>query len=300
MKVLITGARGFIGCSLLEHLNGKGYDVVGWDILSGEHIEHVNMLNIEEIINGLKKEKPDCIVHCAGMADVSMSLENPQKDFSKNVEITHNFLFSIKKSGLINCKFIFLSSAAVYGNPNKLPICETDERNPMSPYALHKLMCEEICEYFFNNKLLNIKILRIFSAYGEGLKKQIFWDMYNRYNEQDKLEMFGTGHESRDYIYIRDLLNAIEIVMKYAPKDELVYNVGNGVEESIQNVANCFADAMGFSRDKIEFTGKKREGNPENWRADINRLEELGYRRQYSFEEGILNYVNWLNGENND
>lgn len=296
MRILITGACGFIGSHTYRYFLEQGHQVVGWDVCGRAAemtVYPVDMLDREAVYQRLCLDMPDIIIHCAGAADVGKSFENAHNDYQRNVTVTHNLMFAIRRQDRGHIRIIFLSSAAVYGNPVKLPVTENMPLKPLSPYALHKVMCEDIFQYFHNSYDIDTKIVRIFSAYGEGLEKQIFWDMHNKARKTGRLDLFGTGSESRDYIHIRDLVQAIYLIALKAPKEELIYNVANGEEITIQQAAESFACAIGMSKDRIVFSGEKMEGAPINWRADIKKLKLLGYRRTVSFEEGILRYVAW-------
>lgn len=297
-KVFITGANGFIGSHLCESFQNTNYEVVGSGFSEPENNLGYKFLNIDflhdDIESMLSNIKPDIIIHCAGSADVHKSIVDPFFDFQGNTAMLHRILFTMKKLNLENCRFVFLSSAAVYGQPRQLPIKENSPMNPLSPYALHKKMCEDICDYFINNYNFNIKIVRIFSAYGPRLKKQIFWDMNKKIEEINKLVMLGTGDESRDYIYISDLVNAIHLVATDNHRGINVYNIANGEEVYIKDIAEMFAKEKGLSLDKIIFDGHVREGDPINWRADINEMEKLGYRKNIDIKMGIKMYLDWI------
>ena len=293
MKVIITGAKGFIGRAMTDYMKQKGHEVIGWDITGAANVRTVDMTDFGIICNALKEDAPELIVHCAGAANVSESVRNPDKDFDLNVNITHNLLFALKHNEMNDVRVVYLSSAAVYGNPAVLPIKESDKGKPISPYALHKTMCEDMCTYFMDNHGFDIKIVRIFSAYGAGLKKQIFWDMYCKYKDTGKLEMFGDGTESRDFINIEDLKQALFLIAT-SEYDERVINVANGREITIREIADIFADKMDISREAVTFNGIRREGDPHNWVADISVLRSLGYEQSVSIEDGISDYCDWV------
>jgi UDP-glucose 4-epimerase len=304
MKVLVTGAGGFIGSHIFLLFQEYGYTVCGWDLRAGQIgntcIDAVDMLDSDSVKRKLEEESTDIIIHCAGNADVGKSVQNPLDDFKGNVEITHNLLFGLHELGMNAARVVFISSAGVYGNPKHLPIREDEPLNPLSPYALHKKMCEDICQYMSINYGMDIKIIRIFSAYGKGLRKQIFWDMYQKAKKTGKLEMFGNGNESRDYINIVDVMNAIYLVATKAPKEEIIYNIANGEEVAIRRATEIFARQYGIKNEYILFNGHVREGDPLNWKADISKLKFLGYQPSVSIEEGIENYIVWLKSEAND
>ncbi len=300
MNAIITGASGFIGRAMSDRFAQAGYNVTGWDIADAPDrtIKRVDLCDPGEIDRALCDVRPDIVIHCAGSANVSASMSDPDRDMLLSVGITHNLLFALLRAGLDNVRLIYLSSAGVYGNPASLPIAESAARRPVSPYALHKCMCEDICRYFIDNHGMDIRIARIFSAYGSGLKKQIFWDMYKKYSGSGRLDMFGTGNESRDFINIEDLKEAIYL-MAVRDYDHRIINVANGVEVTIRNVVESFADSMGIDRSVIAFNGLSRPGDPNNWKADISRLKELGYEQRISIEEGIGSYCRWIGSADN-
>lgn len=295
-KVLVTGASGFIGNKLARYFICKGFEVEGWDRTDNNHefpIIKVDMLDMEVIGNRLALIRPDIIIHCAGSADVGRSVMDPYSDYEGNVTVTHNLMFTLHKLGLEKARFVFLSSASVYGNPVSLPITEDMPLNPLSPYAVHKVMCEELCKYFARNYGMNVKVARIFSAYGAGLRKQIFWDMYQKQKNTGRLDMFGTGNESRDYIHVEDVVQSLYLL---ATKDSehVIFNVANGEEVTIREATEMFADAAGIDDSNIAFNGVVREGDPLNWRADISRISSLGYKKTIEMTTGINEYIQWV------
>lgn len=292
-SVLITGAAGFIGTKMLNLFMERGYTVYGWDRINMELVDSIDMLDEAAVISVLEKIKPDIVVHCAGSADVGKSVQYPETDYAGNVTITHNLLFALHKLHMEHVRVVFLSSAGVYGNPISLPITEDMPVNPLSPYALHKVMCEDICRYFRRNYGMKIKVARIFSAYGAGLRKQIFWDMHKKAAQTGKLEMFGTGNESRDYIHVNDVIQSLYL-LAVTESDELIFNVANGEETTIRQATEWFAECAGISKDKISFNGHVREGDPINWRADISRIKKLGYKKSIEMLDGLQEYVNWV------
>lgn len=292
-KILITGANGFIGTALYEFYVRNGSAVIGWNRSESVRCCAVDMMNKNLIVSALEKERPDYIFHCAGSADVTKSVSDPVMDYESNVSITQYLLQAVYEINNYNPRIVFLSSAGVYGNPVTLPIKESDSYNPLSPYALHKVMCEQLCNFYYKQYRLDIKIARIFSAYGRGLKKQIFWDMNRKFHETGRLDMFGTGEESRDYIYISDLVRALNLISRSDEK-EIVYNVANGVETTIRTITEEFALAKGIDKSEILFNGDVREGDPFNWRADITNISRLGYYPTVQISDGIADYVAWL------
>lgn len=297
MRILITGAGGFIGSHMQKRL-AEEHEVVAWmgpsnnTVSQSEHCRSVDLTHLAELERALSGVCFDAIFHCAGLADVGVSIRNPLLDFEKNVLATRNLIETLMKSESKDARFIFLSSAAVYGNPAALPVSESEPKVPLSPYALHKCMCEDICEYAQRLHGFDVRIARIFSAYGPGLEKQIFWDMFQKVSRFGRLDMRGTGDESRDYVYIDDLVEAL-VLIAISESDNRVFNIASGTETTIRQVACMFAHAMGLRKSDIAFDGIQMEGSPVNWRADVSRLESLGFKARTSLEDGVQRYVQW-------
>jgi dTDP-glucose 4,6-dehydratase/UDP-glucose 4-epimerase len=294
-KILVIGSKGFIGSHLSAFLVERGWDVWGADVVV-DYVEKDKYFLIDatnsDFYSMFEEVEFDVCINCSGAASVPDSIEHPLRDYQLNTVNVYKLLDAIKINSP-ECKFVNLSSAAVYGNPTSLPVRETSDYNPLSPYGVHKMMSEEVCSEFHRFFGIQTCSLRIFSAYGEGLKKQLFWDLYHKTQKSGEVKLFGSGKESRDFIYIRDLIRAIEIVAKNAPFEADVINVANGAEVFIEDCVKSFYS--NFESDvPYMFTGKARKGDPDNWVADISTLKNLGYTQKYSLEEGLRNYYQWV------
>lgn len=295
-KILITGSNGFIGSHLVHYYISKGAQVFGLGMSKNSNMDSVEYhqcdLATEDVYKLYKSINPDWFIHCAGNANVGISVKYPELDFEKNVNVLYKTLSALRRAK-INPKFIFLSSAAVYGNPSSLPISESFPTIPISPYGLHKKMCEDICKYYRDNYDMPITILRIFSAYGEGLRKQLLWDIYNKYKSNDFIELYGTGDETRDFIHISDLIQAINLILNNEEPD-FIYNIANGQEITIREIANIFGKELALPDWKISFNGKVKVGDPVKWRANIDKIKSLGYRKTVTIQDGIIRYLKWV------
>src|SRR5260221_465704 len=152
---------------------------------------------------------------------------------------------------------------------------------------------EQICREFHSYFGVATSSLRIFSAFGPGLRKQLFWDWFRKVKRSNEVELYGTGLESRDFIFIEDVCHAVECVVAAAPFRSECINVGNGVEISIRKAMEVFKEESGL--DFIyKFNNEVRTGDPINWQADIGLLQSFGYVGKYSFKEGIRSYLAWV------
>jgi len=298
-KFLIIGSKGFIGANLTSYLEGMAYQVWGADVIV-DYVNTERYFLIDASNPGFhevfENESYDICINCSGAANVSDSLEHPYRDFQLNTSIVFNILEAIR-TYQPECKFINLSSAAVYGNPQSLPIKENSALAPISPYGYHKLMSERICEEFHRFFGLHTCSLRIFSAFGEGLRKQLYWDLYHKVKQDSEIRLFGTGNESRDFIYIDDLIQAILAVATSAKLEGQAINVANGKEIYIKDCAKIYYDLFDEPIN-YQFSQQEKKGDPNNWVADISILSELGYEQKYTLEDGLRNYIKWIKSIN--
>jgi UDP-glucose 4-epimerase len=296
MKIFVIGYKGFIGSNLLAFLNEKGLDVSVYT--STEIREGVNDNNLKSFFNFsslLPKFEKSIVINCSGNGSVPTSIINPCLDFEANVSFTQLLLEAIRKANT-NCTYIHLSSAAVYGNPRILPVREDSILNPISPYGYHKVLSENLCRQYAELYGIQSIVLRPFSVYGPGLKKQLIWDVHEKFFQSDKketIEFFGTGNETRDFIFIQDLCQMVELLINQAGylSNFEVFNVSNEEEIKIKTIIEIIA--IKFEDKPFIFSGNSREGDPNNWKGDNSKVKQLGYSCKFSLEQGLEAYTNW-------
>lgn len=293
MKILIIGSRGFIGSHCVDYFTQKGHEI--WQADISDHIfpnySKLSSTNTDFDIL-FENQLYDVCINASGAANVGFSFDNPAKDFELNVLNVNKILVAIRKYNP-KCKFIIFSSAAVYGNPINLPITENAPLNPLSPYGFHKLQSEYLMSEYHKFFGLHTCSLRVFSAYGSRLRKQLFWDLYQKYLQNSDIELFGTGEESRDFIFIEDLMQAVDLVIENGTFEGDSINVGSGIETTIREAVDIFFQALDPNQ-KYKFSGKVKIGDPNNWQADIQKLSKMGFVSQNSIEKGLTQLVQWL------
>ncbi len=294
MKTLIIGSKGFIGSHILNYYKKNSLPVIGCDVVTeyeDQDYYQIDATNANYHFLFEKFEISVCI-NCSGAASVPLSIINPLKDYTLNTVNVFKILDAIREYQP-KCKFINLSSAAIYGNPIRLPIQENFGYSPVSPYGIHKMHAELICKEFFNFYDIQTCSLRIFSAYGEGLRKQLFWDLYQKFSKSNEIvELFGTGNETRDFIYIDDIIQSISCIQKNADFNGEAINIANGEELTIKSIAELFNQDLGLGK-KIVFNNMQKKGDPLNWRADISTIKSYGYKKTVSIEQGIKKFIDW-------
>lgn len=298
---LVTGSCGFLGRWIARELITRGWDVAGLDRVDMSRAEldelrlteHLAMdLPAAGLADALQRLAPTLIVHAAGPGSVQRSFEDPVADFNGSVLSLQCVLEALRGAGS-TCSVMYLSSAAVYGEPAEQPVTEDAPRQPLSPYGYHKLMGEQMVEEYARDFGIRACSLRIFSAYGPGLRGQVLWDICHKLQDRSVVELMGTGEETRDFVHAGDVARGVAVAAQRAAFEGEAYNIAAGRSTTIRDLAGMLARALASSAE-ISFSAKRRQGDPVHWRADIGRLAKLGYQPQVSLESGVAEYAEWL------
>ena len=293
MKILIIGSKGFIGSHCVDYFATKGFEVFQADVNPSSESNYYKIeTQNSDFSKPFKEHQFDVCINASGSAHVGFSFDNPSMDFELNVINVQKIVVAIRDYN-VHCKLINFSSAAVYGNPQIVPITENDTCKPLSPYGFHKLQSELLLTEYHKFFGLNTCSLRVFSAYGPGLKKQLFWDLYQKAIQNDEISLFGTGNESRDFIYIDDLIQILDLVIQNSPFQGSIYNVSSQQEITISEAAKVFLKEF-LPEKQLVFTGAIKVGDPNNWLADMSKLKKYGFKPQFNLHLGLKKYAEWL------
>lgn len=298
-RALVIGATGFLGRYISTALAVSGWGVVG---LARKVVNDypyrllVRDLSLDPVDELIDSHRPDLIVWAAGSSSVWQSLQTPLADFRQNVLAFATLMDAVRLNSL-HSRIILLSSAAVYGNPTRIPINETDQPRPISPYGFHKWMCEEIAQEYHRIYGLEIGVIRVFSAYGAGLARQVLWDISQKILVQGQVDLSGTGAETRDFVHASDVANAVVLLAENpAAFGAVPYNLASGTQTSIRQTAELLIANLDPLCPLI-FSGVQRPGDPLNWQADVTRLSMLGFRPRVSLQDGIATYADWVRAQ---
>jgi UDP-glucose 4-epimerase len=296
--LLITGAAGFLGRACAHYFSRRGWQVYGVDRAAAENapladLQDYAMLALphQGLIELLAKWQPQACIHAAGRASVQHSMQDPQTDFQEGPILTFHVLDSLRQAAP-QCAFLFLSSAAIYGNPTSLPVSEEQPPAPLSAYGYHKWQSEILCQEYARVFGLKTASARLFSAYGPGLRRQVMWDILFKILTQEEVVLQGDGRESRDFIHSMDIAHALECILQSAPMNGEAYNVASGEETFIADLAKQIGILLGRPV-SLRFSGVLPPGTPKNWRADIRRLTALGFQPRISLQQGVTAFVEW-------
>jgi len=293
-NILVTGTNGFLGSHIAKWLvtehNVAGIGTSLEPSFQGLSFYRKMSLPQTELVQFLEEFNPDVVIHCAGSASVPFSLKHPEADFQAGPGLVIHILEALRITHL-HPTFIFPSSAAVYGNPATLPIREESPICPLSPYGHHKAVSEHIVREFETIYEIPHIILRIFSCYGIGLKKQLLWDVCQKIGSNN-LELHGTGEETRDFIHATDVARLVAHCIEMDIKNTTM-NVGSGEQTTVRKIATLLLKNMN-SDIGLQFSGLTRPGDPLHWEADISRLKDTGFKHTISLDEGVREYTEWI------
>lgn len=296
-RIVVTGAGGFLGGRIATALIAAGHSVTvclsrSGTALPGAARTWSGILPAPEFPALLAEQAPDWIVHCAGSSSVGASLIDPAADHQRNVVATAA-VYEAAAAAAPRARLILLSSAAVYGQPDLLPIRESTPPAPLSPYGHHKLAAEQIACHHFSSRGASSLILRIFSAYGPGLRKQVLYDLYRKGRDAAVIRLEGDGSEERDFIHVDDIVRVVHwaIDRRFRGLDTL--NLASGNSLTIHQLALRFLQALGWRRG-LSFSGERGSGTPRIWRVDPARLRSLGLSPGLPLMDGLQQYAAWL------
>lgn len=295
-KIIVTGGCGFIGSHLTDRLVEKGYEVIVIDNLSTGKIEYLNSsakfykidIRDKEIEGIFKEEKPDIVFHLAAQIDVRKSLINPFEDIDININGSINIIENFLKYGEIDKKkFIFASTGgAIYGEVKKLPADENFEPFPISPYGISKLTVEKYLYYYWFTKGLNYVCLRFGNVYGprQDTSKEcgVISIFTNKFLKNEKVVIYGDGNQTRDFIYVDDVIEALLISMN----EEIIgiFNVGTEGEISVNQIYQYLVEITGKNPGKIY---EKEREEVKRIYLSIEKLKKYGWYPKISIKEGI-------------
>lgn len=313
MKVLVVGGAGYIGSHCVRQLQQVGYHPVVLDNLVFGHREAVSgdipfydcdLGDYDSVVQILKHEKIELVMHFAAFAYVGESVTDPRKYYENNLVATLRLLEAMLDNGVK--KFVFSSSCATYGEPDTLPMLESLTQSPINPYGQTKLDVENCLKAFSKAYGLSFAAFRYFNAAGAAEDGSIGEDHNPETHliplvfdaatgRRENIKIFGTDYSTpdgtclRDYVHVDDLSRAHIAVFEQleTPGIELFYNLGTGTPSSVREIIDAVESVTGLKVPIVE--ASRRAGDPPALYADSSKAQrELGWEVKYSSVQDII------------
>lgn len=314
MKILVTGAAGFIGSHLCERLIDEGRQVVGLDNFDPFYDTAIKRRNLNallacdlfELVEGdirdagcvesvLARGGFEAIVHLAARAGVRPSIADPVGYMDVNINGTVVMLEAARKYNIK--KFVFASSSSVYGNNEKVPFAETDNVDyPISPYAATKKAGELICHTYGHLYGIGMTCLRFFTVYGPRQRPDLAIHKFARLIEAGKpIPVFGDGSMRRDFTYIDDIVDGVTAAIHMCGGYE-IYNLGESRPVRLDTLIAEIENAMG--KKAVVDRRPEQPGDVIQTYADVNKaVTRLSYQPKTELSVGLRHFVQWLRTE---
>ena len=307
MKVMVTGAAGFIGMHTCIELLNKGYEVCGidnyneyynpslkWDRVTRintagnpvSNIHNIDLLDRDKMVDFMYAENPDAVIHLAAYAGVRTSLEQPQMYMMNNIKCTHHLIEACEMLGIH--KVLYASTSSV--NTGPIPFKEDPPGQAKHPYAMTKIANESMFNYA---RIASTTGLRFFTVYGPwGRPDMALYKFVDNIVHGTEIEVYNDGNMSRDFTYISDIVDGVIIALESMEhgKNE-IYNIGYG--ERVQLMDFVQEIEKNLEREAIiRYSPMHPADNQDTW-SDTTKLQALGYKPKVSMEEGVANFVEW-------
>jgi UDP-glucose 4-epimerase len=300
LRILVTGAAGFIASNLIPRLLNRGDVVAGIDnFFLGKRayvVQHPgftfhehDLLDLDGLVKIVEEFKPDRIWHLAANSDISYGTKYTDFDLKGGTLVTYNVLETMRRTGVK--ELVFSSSGAVYGEPTVMPTPEDyGPILPISLYAASKVACETLITAYAHNYDMRAWIYRFGNIVGPNPTHGVIHDFVLRLREEPtKLTVLGDGTQAKPYVYVEDCLDGMEFGVANAPAHVNVYNLAVDDQTTVREITDWTIEAMGIARDKIDV---QYGTSPRGWRGDVpyvkldtSRMTKLGWTPKLSSRE---------------
>jgi len=304
MKILITGAAGFIGSHLADSLLEDGFEVYGLDNYNtyydpsikhdrvqyfGHQVFKCDLKDFDDLDHAFGQINPDIVIHLAARAGVRDSVGNEQLYHNDNIIATQNLIQVCKMYDV--AKVVYASTSSVYGGTPIPPTGWTEDEvtgHQLNPYAYTKY-CNE-CQFRISG--LNNVGLRFFTVYGPwGRPDMALFDFTKNIVAGNSIEAFNYGEMKRDFTYVGDIIEGIKIALFSDIPSNEIFNIGRGKQVELMHFISCISKELGRDADVI-LAPRHPADTLETW-SDTSKLRELGYKPRVNIEVGVEAFVRW-------
>ena len=304
-EAIVTGGAGFIGANIVNALLKKGIKVHVFDNLSTGNLDNLPLDKINFYNIDLKQDYQDwpsikaaCIYHLAANADVRGGINDHNIDLNENLLVTKNTCDFAVKNNIK--KFIFASSATVYGEPNIFPTPEEYTSNQTSLYGASKISCEAFIQAYSNYGYFKSTIFRFVSWIGNGYSHGVIYDFVKKLlNDSSSLEILGDGKQIKSYLDVRDGVKGVINISELHDQNSSLFNLGHYETMNVKNLADIVCDEMNLNEVDYHYTGGERGwlGDSPLVHLDTKKANNYGWLPEFSIEESIRSTVRYLLSE---
>ena len=287
MKILITGSEGFVGKNLRNYLTSKGHTVIGIDLREGADIK-ADVSDFNSLWNNLENMEFDAVIHLAAIANIPKTLEDPYQCYKVNSFGTLNMLEASSRRKVK--RFIYASSANVYGVPVELPVSEQTPLNPRTPYDYSKVISENLVKSYHRHRGLPTVIFRAWKLFGEyDVPTTAIPRFIKAALRNEPIQLYNAGRDTTDPTYILNYCHAVELALEREEAVGEVFNIGTGNEISIRELAEL-VKKLTNSSSKLQLLPPRTRAEKEPMRSypTIEKIKKkLGYKPIITLEEGL-------------
>lgn len=308
MKILVTGAAGFIGSHLIDELLEKDNEIVAVDNLSLGRMSNLDsavknprfkffrfdILDKDKLFKLFESEKIDIVFHLAANSDIAKSYANPDVDFNNTFSTTYNVLLAMKQFDVK--KIVFASTSAIYGEAKQKLTENYGPLFPVSHYGASKLASEAFISSFCENYGIKAWIVRFPNVVGERATHGVIFDFIKKLkNNPLELEVLGNGEQIKPYLYVKDLVNAILFVFENTNEKINFYNIGVETRAKVKDIAKMVIEEMGLNA-QIKYTGGDRGwiGDVPEFNYSLDKIHSLGWKAQISSDEAVRKSIKYI------
>jgi UDP-glucose 4-epimerase len=292
-RAVVTGASGFIGQALVRYLAADRWQVLAVDRRPFPDPAQAALtidVATPAALAGVLDDRTT-VFHMAASADVAASVANPRHDFDNTFRGVFEVLEAARQAG---SAVVFPSTASIFDASNTLPLPERAFPRPSSPYAAGKLGGEAYCHAYHRCYGLDVRIARLFSVYGIGMRRFAIHDIIRKIQHNSaELTILGDGTQVRDYLFIDDAVRGLAMLATDGAAGE-EYNLASGEPVRLLELARTIAELMGHPDIRIVPSGQSFPGDTPRWYGDITKVRALGFEPLIDLRTGLQRTIAWL------